>query len=582
MELQEFSLEKHVLSRKTELFFQSQEEREELQTLRAALQTRVLPAHATTPESAAQEAKSILEGTAWLVSASEAGQKSDGCSGLGARAVALDAMEVEAKLPRGDQARLYAGLTGQLRRLESQLSLESSRAAELEADRQKEELAAAARREKREAEIRAREEKLDALMNMLKQQAEEQRAAAPALKEQLHALQANQRKLMEQYEQAQELEEQKDYLKARGKLWNFYQSVQLKINEMMLAYKVLNSGMICGEEQNTAVKYIALAGENIPIPGAAMAAGIINAGLRYRDARKQTKATDNINSLAVSVTEMEKLSEETSRLLAFCFEEQILMCDAGPEGVLRLSHCGVFRILSAIKKGELTVESADESIIEQLVASTFRTTTKKRKGKLIQKVGTGLFQKTIKTERGDKWTEDGVFTRSAVRTLDGMYFSGGEARPEKYGYRLGSEKQVSGLQPSSTRGESKVPDADMRSPILKKYRSCRVQPKIAPRVLFSPSPVSSSSSLPLPLPLAAPAAQAASAETGSQTETRRQAMMKPRVSDWENQQKLEACEMRVAALEARDKERAAELAALQAQVKKMEEMLLRLMPQNTA
>lgn len=232
--------------------------------------------------------------------------------------------------------RLFAGLTGQLKRLENQLSLETSRAAELAAERKKEENAAAARREKREAEIRAREEKLEALMMVLKQQAEEQRSIAPALKEQLNVLKANQKKLMDQYEQAQELEEQKGYLKARGKLWNFYQSVQLKINEMMLAYKVLNSGMISGEEQNTAVKYIALAGENIPIPGAAMAAGIINAGLRYRDAQQHTKATHNINSLAVSVTEMEKLSEETARLLTFCFEEQVTMCDTGPEGVLRL------------------------------------------------------------------------------------------------------------------------------------------------------------------------------------------------------------------------------------------------------
>lgn len=93
---------------------------------------------------------------------------------------------------------------------------------------------------KREAEMRAREEKLEALMNTLTKQAEEQNAMTPALTEQLHALEANQKKLMEQYEQAQELEEQKSYLKARVKLWNFYQNVQLKINEMMLAYKVLS------------------------------------------------------------------------------------------------------------------------------------------------------------------------------------------------------------------------------------------------------------------------------------------------------------------------------------------------------
>lgn len=107
MELQEFSLGKHMLSRKTELFFQSQDEREELEALLAALQTHIAPAQSTTPALAAQEAKDILKSTAWLVSASAAGQKSDGCSGLGARAVALDAMEAEAKLPRGDQARSF-------------------------------------------------------------------------------------------------------------------------------------------------------------------------------------------------------------------------------------------------------------------------------------------------------------------------------------------------------------------------------------------------------------------------------------------------------------------------------------------
>jgi len=105
MELQEFTLEQHMLSKTPELFFQSEDEQEELLTLRAALRMHAAPTQATTPASAAQEAKSLLEGTAWLVTASAEAQKSDGCSGLGARAVALDAMEAEAKLPRGDQSR---------------------------------------------------------------------------------------------------------------------------------------------------------------------------------------------------------------------------------------------------------------------------------------------------------------------------------------------------------------------------------------------------------------------------------------------------------------------------------------------
>jgi len=48
------------------------------------------------------------------------------------------------------------------------------------------------------------------------------------------------------------------------------------------------------------------------------------------------------------------------------------------------------------------------------------------------------------------WTERGVLSKTGVRTIDGKYYSGGECRPEKYGYRLGDEQLASDLKLTST------------------------------------------------------------------------------------------------------------------------------------
>eukprot|EP00457_Paulinella_chromatophora_P002448 gb/GEZN01002453.1/.p1 GENE.gb/GEZN01002453.1/~~gb/GEZN01002453.1/.p1 ORF type:complete len:773 (-),score=136.25 gb/GEZN01002453.1/:159-2447(-) len=478
-EFQKYNLVSYIEERKLDILFAG-EDRKEWDFFRTALRVSTPLAHIEDDASLAIHAQECMDEVCWFVEAVDTTiQNHQGLNGVGSLAKAMQEMAVLAEQPMRSPQSLVANLKIHLRDLEQQLSSQQAKhdgEVETAAAKEKEMEDLRAQRDK---ELEVRQARLEQMLVSLQKSATSTPQASQELQSQMEALRKNQEILIEQYHNAKELEDQKAYLKSHAVLWSFYQSTQLKINEMMLAYKVLDSGLVAAEEQNKVISLIALAGENIPLPGVGAAANLINAGLKWRSANKQAKKSRNINDVATSVTEMEKMSEEVARLLAYCYEEQIRMCQPGPCGVIALSHCAVHRILHCIGNGHIDHKSIKESVIEQMVSAPSRDGHKSGTG--------GLFNKKIKTVQGSSWTESGVFIRSAIRTLDGAYYVGKETRPDKYGYRLGSAKQVHelSLTPSIVRVKSEVSSTPDRSPMLKQYRSKSVQPCMAPVSLFS-------------------------------------------------------------------------------------------------
>eukprot|EP00808_Paulinella_micropora_P018821 g31878.t1 len=473
----------HIYSEKATFCFQKVEDKAELAELRAGLRVAVATYSGMTEIT--QQAQATMEEALWFVEAVDDNvQKTNGNSGIGSRAVALQDITTLAGQSEHDNKEVVDELKLHLNRLEQELQSQKAAEASAVAEKEKEMLVWRAQRDK---EIEARQLQLEQMLTFLQGKADSQSSASQELQAQIETLRRNQKVLIEQYEKAKELEEQKAYLRSHDVLWKFYQSTQLKLNEMMLAYKVIDSGLVAGQEQNKLSSLISLAGENIPLPGAAAAANLINAGIRWHNDKAQARKSGRLNALSTSVTEMEKMAEEVGRLLTYCYEEQIRMLDPGPAGVVCLSHCAVNRIIHAIGHGTIDDKSA-ETVITQLVEAPSKTYKKEGSG--------GLFNKKVQTIRGGGWTESGVFMRSAIRTLDGTYFVGKETRPEKYGYRLGSAKLVQEMEltPTVARVASHVFSAPEKSPIMHKYRSKSVQPAITPVCLFSPMSMSKTSS----------------------------------------------------------------------------------------
>jgi len=242
---------------------------------------------------------------------------------------------------------------------------------------------------------------------------------------------------------------QQEYIKDTKNLWVFYQTLQLKLNQVLLAYKMLSTGMIqaAENEKQYLEKGILLAGDLIPFPGAKACATVLSATVSFVRKRKEKKSADHRAELAVSVNALETLTEHCARALIFMYEEQILSLDK--KSVQKLAECCVKRMLASMTSGglHLSSEMSEAELCHLLIVSVIspsfgpiKITDMKFK-----------LQEELQVKNNDRiWTERGVLSKTGIRTIDGKFFSGGDCRPEKYGYKLGDERLAKELKFTQT------------------------------------------------------------------------------------------------------------------------------------
>jgi len=94
--------------------------------------------------------------------------------------------------------------------------------------------------------------------------------ARTELESRITSLEENQALLMQDYQAQQSNLAEKEHILNQPELARFYRTVQNKLQQIFLAYKVIGSGMVVSNALTTtdkAISVISLAGESIPLPG---------------------------------------------------------------------------------------------------------------------------------------------------------------------------------------------------------------------------------------------------------------------------------------------------------------------------
>jgi len=116
--------------------------------------------------------------------------------------------------------------------------------------------------------------------------------------------------------------------------------------------------------------------------------------------------------------------------------------------VQKLAECCVKRMLATMSTSGLSFSSENEKqeeICHLLVLSVIQPSFG------LLKITEMKFQlQDHLKEKGRIWTEQGVLSKTGIRTVDGRYFSGAQCRPDKYGYRLGDDNTARRLKLAQT------------------------------------------------------------------------------------------------------------------------------------
>jgi Ran GTPase-activating protein (RanGAP) involved in mRNA processing and transport len=258
----------------------------------------------------------------------------------------------------------------------------------------------------------------------------------PEQRRQLDKLQAEHDALMTEYREKQQILAEQREIECSEPLRLFYRSLQIKLQELFLACKTLDSGMVAREKTTTQDKIaqaIQLAGECFPLPGASIVTGIVSKGVQYRSDKAEEQKAERISHLLVGFAEIDRVTEHTARELTLRYTEQLKMLTL--EGAKLLGECGVKYMLLYLSGKHL---EADKPLMPQLIEAVTAV-----------KAHNGWFPKTHKNIPAEKsnsdFTDDGLFKRPGIKTADHKFFHSADeriSRPDKYGYRLGTEREA--------------------------------------------------------------------------------------------------------------------------------------------
>ncbi|KAI9192912.1 uncharacterized protein BJ171DRAFT_590272 [Polychytrium aggregatum] len=251
---------------------------------------------------------------------------------------------------------------------------------------------------------------------------------------QFYSLKSDQQLLMEEYHRKQRDLNEKKYIEVDEGLCEFYRTVISKLVEVFVACKSLNSGMVVRDNYSQAdkvAKYIALAGDHIPLPGASAVVGWIAKGAQFYADKVEGDRIATVSSLTTTTGEIDQLSEGIARGFTFKYEEQIR--------ALPLPSCRLF--------GECIVQytlrylwGASGNDHHPSPSSSGDFITDILEGVHFVQFKSGLFNLTTHKIPcripGVTWSDEGIIKHCGIRTSSGRHWAGGEAKALKYGYCL--------------------------------------------------------------------------------------------------------------------------------------------------
>eukprot|EP01035_Chromulina_nebulosa_P025573 gene25573-33387_t len=255
--------------------------------------------------------------------------------------------------------------------------------------------------------------------------------------EHLSSLQRQYEVLGREYDQKIYVEQQKQMLKQNQRLKVFYETVDRTLNQLFLAYKVLDTGMVqrTGGKLSTLAGGINLLGSTVSLPFASLVTSTLAYGITKIEDRAATRQIRFIAKLIQNITTLDEETELAARQLTSVYEDQLQHLT--PKGSETLAQCGVLRFIEYLRAEQVNDETG---LAPQFVYSI--ATFKSHQGRI------PWTHKTIETAhtKGPTWTDKEIFQKSGIKTEKRQLF----IRPEKsehhmYGFRKGTENDVETL-----------------------------------------------------------------------------------------------------------------------------------------
>ena len=271
--------------------------------------------------------------------------------------------------------------------------------------------------------------------------------------EKLKQLEKDHDALLSEHNHKKQIEHQKEFLRSHPNLRIFYETVERTLNQLFLAYKVLDTGMVQrtggkatmaasgvsflgsivpNSAQSMFGKGIKLLGENIPIPGVSLVASLISKGIRHAEDRVEHGHIRFIAKLVINTTILEEEVETAARCLSCMYEPQIVQLTEN--GAATLAECAVRRLIEFMRAEQIhdKLELAPQFI--QAVA-----VFKSHQGSI------PYTHKTIETypPKDPTWTDKGIFQKTGIITEKGHLFAKSDRSEHvHYGFRKGTETDV--------------------------------------------------------------------------------------------------------------------------------------------
>jgi len=189
---------------------------------------------------------------------------------------------------------------------------------------------------------------------------------------------------------------------------------------------------------NTTKVNFTLAGQVLSLPGPQVAKTVTDRVLMWYQKKFQVDTTFCLPSI-------EKISEATSRQLTLRYYSQLSRVSKATVGVL--ATCAVWRMLEGIRNPSI---SGNPDIFDQLLFSVSTVALAKTK--------------SIPLLNGC-WTESGFFTKPGL-SVDGVFYSGNTTDPVRYGYRLGTLKEIKLLKLIQTPCNESIEKESVKIPFI--------------------------------------------------------------------------------------------------------------------
>lgn len=197
----------------------------------------------------------------------------------------------------------------------------------------------------------------------------------------------------------------------------FYTRLQQKLNQLFNAYSLLESGLIeAKKESELLTKGIELAGEYVPIPGAKMVGGIISKLIKVHGEYKQKMDQRLFQKNIISINHLEKMTEETARLLTLRYLPQIDYLS--PEGGSLLGDWAARRIIEGIREGKIDYQKPIPPQYIELVSQVKieHKSVRAQLGYVKETISSGGKQVNymISNKGPSSWFEDEIFTKTGI------------------------------------------------------------------------------------------------------------------------------------------------------------------------